>query len=102
MELTARKMQKRNPTDRNEVRRGKGEAEMKKRKVFALLWAFGLLAGASGMTAFAAEQNVEVQEREVSSFTEPDGKGAGQGAFSGGPYGGRVGSFTDCHGNAGA
>ena len=84
MELTARKMQKRNPTDRNEVRRGKGEAEMKKRKVFALLWAFGLLAGASGMTVFAAEQNVEEAAAQEASSEEP--------------YGSRIVSFTDCTG----
>ena len=84
MELTARKMQKRNPTDRNEVRRGKGEAEMKKRKVFALLWAFGLLAGASGMTAFAAEQNVEEAAAQEASSEEP--------------YVSRIVSFTDCTG----
>ena len=77
-------MQKRNPTDRNEVRRGKGEAEMKKRKVFALLWAFGLLAGASGMTVFAAEQNVEEAAAQEASSEEP--------------YVSRIVSFTDCTG----
>lgn len=98
MELTARKMQKRNPTDRNEVRRGKGEAEMKKRKVFALLWAFGLLAGASGMTAFAAEQNVEEAAAQEASLTEPDVKAAAQEASSEEPYVSRIVSFTDCTG----
>lgn len=37
---------------------------MRKTKVFALLWAFGLAAGANGVTVLAAEQGVEAAAKE--------------------------------------
>lgn len=51
---------------------------MNRRKIFALLWTFGLLVGANGMTAFAAEQKAleEAAENYVSrivSFTDGTG-----------------------------
>lgn len=51
---------------------------MNRRKIFALLWTFGLLVGANGMTVFAAEQKAleEAAENYVSrivSFTDGTG-----------------------------
>lgn len=44
---------------------------MSRRKLFAWLWAFGLLAGANVMTASASEQ--KVQESRIVSFTDCTG-----------------------------
>ncbi len=72
-----------NLPETSNVRRGKGEIEMRKTKVFALLWAFGLMVGVKGMTVLAAEQGVEDTAKEESAAEA---------------YVSRIVSFTDCTG----
>lgn len=72
-----------NLPETSNVRRGKGEIEMRKTKVFALLWAFGLMVGVNGMTVLAAEQGVEDTAKEESAAEA---------------YVSRIVSFTDCTG----
>lgn len=59
----------------------KGETEMNRRRIFALLCACSLAAGVNGMTAFAAEP--EAEEKEVSTAEAQVS---------------RIVSFTDCTG----
>lgn len=93
------------------VRRGKGVRVMRKTKVFALLWAFGLLACTGGMTALAAEQDVQETTAQETSSTEQDVKEQAQETPSSGQgvktavqetaseaYVSRIVSFTDCTG----